>query len=248
MQTVRLRLPAEAPSRALWCAPSPRRRAPSCSAAAIPTSKSPALPRCRPTIACGIRSRCRNPTARSNCSSAPTVASSIRRNAHKCCHSAWAGNAKRPAASSSRGRWAAATSTPPPTRCMRSSRSWPRAACRRRASWCRPIQRPDRIWPRSASAIREFTPRPDPAACGRRTSVRASTATISKINRRGTMAAPLRRNLAAEVDNPSDLVQPRAETPAYAARRTTVLEKYRAGQPTGEASENQAAKISDVGK
>ena len=54
--------------------------------------------------------------------------------------------------------------------------------------------------------------------------------------------------LAAEVANPSDLVQPRAETPAYAARRTTVLEKYRAGQPTGEASENQSAKISDVGK
>ena len=54
--------------------------------------------------------------------------------------------------------------------------------------------------------------------------------------------------LAAMVDNPSDLVQPRAETAAYTARRTTILEKYRAGLPTGESSENQAAKISDVGK
>ncbi len=56
------------------------------------------------------------------------------------------------------------------------------------------------------------------------------------------------RNLAAMVDNPADLVQPRGETPTYTPRRTTVIEKYRAGSPTGEASENQAAKISDVGK
>ena len=31
------------------------------------------------------------------------------------------------------------------------------------------------------------------------------------------------------VDNPADLVQPRAETPAYTMRRTTVVEKYRQG-------------------
>ncbi len=40
------------------------------------------------------------------------------------------------------------------------------------------------------------------------------------------------RNLAAMVDNPADLVQPRAETPAYEMRRTTVMEQYRQGQPT----------------
>jgi pilus assembly protein CpaD len=34
------------------------------------------------------------------------------------------------------------------------------------------------------------------------------------------------------VDNPADLVQPRAETPAYTMRRTTVVEKYRAGTST----------------
>ena len=37
------------------------------------------------------------------------------------------------------------------------------------------------------------------------------------------------RNLAAMVDNPSDLVQPRGETPAYTARRTTVARKISRG-------------------
>ncbi len=40
------------------------------------------------------------------------------------------------------------------------------------------------------------------------------------------------RNLAAMVDNPADLVQPRAETPADTMRRTTVVEKYREGTST----------------
>jgi pilus assembly protein CpaD len=59
-----------------------------------------------------------------------------------------------------------------------------------------------------------------------------------------------RRNLAAMVDNPADLVQPRAETPAYTMRRTTVVEKYRQGvshATTVEAS-NNSSKISEVGK
>ena len=58
------------------------------------------------------------------------------------------------------------------------------------------------------------------------------------------------RNLAAMVDNPADLVQPRGETPAYAMRRTTVIEKYRQGQnPESTGSTNSASsKISDVGK
>jgi pilus assembly protein CpaD len=57
-------------------------------------------------------------------------------------------------------------------------------------------------------------------------------------------------NLAAEVDNPADLVQPRAETAAYAMRRTNVIEKYRTGTSpaTQESSSAQSAKISDVGK
>jgi pilus assembly protein CpaD len=39
------------------------------------------------------------------------------------------------------------------------------------------------------------------------------------------------RNLAAEVDNPADLVQPRAETAPYPMRRTTDIEKYRQPSP-----------------
>jgi pilus assembly protein CpaD len=40
------------------------------------------------------------------------------------------------------------------------------------------------------------------------------------------------RNLAAMVDNPADLAQPRAETPAYEMRRTMVMENYRQGKQT----------------
>ena len=39
------------------------------------------------------------------------------------------------------------------------------------------------------------------------------------------------RNLAAMVDNPADLVQPRTETPAYQMRRDVAFEKYRKGTP-----------------
>lgn len=54
-------------------------------------------------------------------------------------------------------------------------------------------------------------------------------------------------NLAAAVANPEDLVQPRAEQPAYAARRKTVLEKYRQGQDPSTNYPN-AAKASTVGQ
>ena len=40
------------------------------------------------------------------------------------------------------------------------------------------------------------------------------------------------RNLAAMVDNPADLVQPRGETPADTTRRTTVVTTYREGKST----------------
>ena len=40
------------------------------------------------------------------------------------------------------------------------------------------------------------------------------------------------RNLAAMVENPDDLVEPRPEVPSYTGRRTTVLEKYRRGETT----------------
>ena len=57
------------------------------------------------------------------------------------------------------------------------------------------------------------------------------------------------RNLAAMIDNPSDLVQPRSETPAYTARRTEGFEKYRKGEATSTTyPDTDKAKLSDIGK
>jgi len=57
------------------------------------------------------------------------------------------------------------------------------------------------------------------------------------------------RNMAAMIDNPSDLVQPRPETPAYTARRTDAFEKYRKGTTTATAyPDSDKAKLSDTGK
>lgn len=57
------------------------------------------------------------------------------------------------------------------------------------------------------------------------------------------------RNLAAMIDNPADLEQPRSETPAYTARRDIAFDRYRKG--TAIASPNpeaEKAKLSDTGK
>lgn len=59
------------------------------------------------------------------------------------------------------------------------------------------------------------------------------------------------RNLAAMVANPADLTQPRAETPAYTMRRTTVMERYRSGQSTGTVYQNAtitSGRISNIGQ
>jgi pilus assembly protein CpaD len=57
------------------------------------------------------------------------------------------------------------------------------------------------------------------------------------------------RNMAAMIDNPSDLVQPRPETPAYTARRNAAFEKYRKGATTTTTyPEAEKAKLSDTGK
>jgi len=57
------------------------------------------------------------------------------------------------------------------------------------------------------------------------------------------------RNLAAQVANPADLVQPRSEGPVLAARRGTVTEKYRKGEATATQSQDaNKGKISDLGQ
>jgi len=57
------------------------------------------------------------------------------------------------------------------------------------------------------------------------------------------------RNLAAMIDNPADLEQPRAETPAYTARRDIAFDRYRKGATTATPyPEADKAKLSDTGK
>jgi pilus assembly protein CpaD len=57
------------------------------------------------------------------------------------------------------------------------------------------------------------------------------------------------RNMAAMVDDPADLAQPRSETPPYTTRRSEAFEKYRKGQPTTTSyPEADKAKLSDTGK
>jgi pilus assembly protein CpaD len=57
------------------------------------------------------------------------------------------------------------------------------------------------------------------------------------------------RNMAAMVEDPSDLVQPRPETPPYTARRSEAFEKYRKGTTTATPyPESDKAKLSDTGK
>jgi len=57
------------------------------------------------------------------------------------------------------------------------------------------------------------------------------------------------RNMAAMIDNPSDLVQPRSETPPYTTRRTAAFEKYRKGAATATINPDaDKAKLSDTGK
>ena len=58
------------------------------------------------------------------------------------------------------------------------------------------------------------------------------------------------RNLAAMVDNPADLVQPRGEAPAYSQRRSVAIDHYRKGDnPSGTyPPDYDKSKISDLGK
>jgi pilus assembly protein CpaD len=57
------------------------------------------------------------------------------------------------------------------------------------------------------------------------------------------------RNMAAMVADPSDLIQPRPESPGFATRRSTVLDKYGKSQPTAvQYPDADKGKLSDVGK
>jgi pilus assembly protein CpaD len=56
-------------------------------------------------------------------------------------------------------------------------------------------------------------------------------------------------NLAAMIDNPADLVQPRSEVPPYNGRRTTALDKYHRGESTATIyPDDNKGKISTIGQ
>jgi pilus assembly protein CpaD len=57
------------------------------------------------------------------------------------------------------------------------------------------------------------------------------------------------RNLAAMIDNPADLVQPRADGPVYEMRRTNVMTNYvKGGDTTTKYQANESARISELGQ
>ena len=57
------------------------------------------------------------------------------------------------------------------------------------------------------------------------------------------------RNLAAMIDNPADLEQPRPEAPAYTERRSIAFDRYRKGTTTTTTyPEADKAKLSETGK
>jgi pilus assembly protein CpaD len=63
------------------------------------------------------------------------------------------------------------------------------------------------------------------------------------------LGCAMQRNVAAMVEEPADLVQPRGETVSYAARRSFVIDKYRKGEDTTtQYRDTDKAKIADVGK
>jgi pilus assembly protein CpaD len=64
------------------------------------------------------------------------------------------------------------------------------------------------------------------------------------------LGCSMQRNIAAMVEEPADLVQPRVEGTSYTGRRTVVLDKYRKGEDTTTQTHDQEekAKISDVQK
>ena len=76
----------------------------------------------------------------------------------------------------------------------------------------------------------------------------AAGRTYTENNSYWNFGCAYQRNLAAMVDNPADLVQPRGETPTHAGRRSVVLDKYRKGENTSAASDTAKAKITEVGQ
>ena len=130
------------------------------------------------------------------------------------------------------------------------TQSSPAPVCRRMASPCGPITRAIRSSsPRCASAIHGSLPRPAPAGYGPTIWARPMAASTWENREYWNLGCASQHNLAAMVENPHDLVQPRGETPIYAGRRTTVLGKYHRGESTAAINPDAGkGKISNVGQ
>lgn len=77
-----------------------------------------------------------------------------------------------------------------------------------------------------------------PLKCGERWENLAATRNNTAYDNFGCAMAA---NLAAQVANPEDLIRPRDMAPADAGRRDTVLGKYRKGEVTSSAKDDQAS-------
>ncbi len=78
----------------------------------------------------------------------------------------------------------------------------------------------------------------DPIKCGQSWENLTRTAGNKAYDNFGCALAA---NLAAQVANPEDLIHPRGMDPIDAGRRTTVLDKYRKGEVTSSAKDDQAS-------
>ena len=120
--------------------------------------------------------------------------------------------------------------TPPPIRCAKFIRFSPPPACRPTRSTCAASGRARHSLASIKINYSKLVAEAGP--CGQWPhDLGPSTSTPAIIENRPywNLGCASQRNLAAMVDNPADLVQPRGETPAYAPRRSVVIDHYRKG-------------------
>ena len=180
--------------------------------------------------------RDRKPTARSSCSSAMRAAACPRRSAPTSWDWRRPGFAKAPARSSPTCRSTRRTRAPRRPRTGKSGRCWRRAACPRAPSRCVTTVRTIRArlptirlsYPEDCGGRRPLRP----VAGGSRAQLDHDTG-YNENKPYHNFGCATQRNLAAMIDNPADLEQPRPETPAYtdAARRRRSRNIARASRP-----------------
>ncbi|MET3665423.1 CpaD family pilus assembly lipoprotein [Caulobacter sp. 1776] len=78
----------------------------------------------------------------------------------------------------------------------------------------------------------------EPLKCGQRWENLTATRNNTAYDNFGCAMAA---NIAAQVANPEDLIRPRDMTPADAGRRDTVFDKYRKGEVTSSAKDDQSS-------